>query len=383
MMSTTQTTARRVLPSTTRGRVLLGTGVAAGVGALSAVGFFGLTSTVALTVDGETSTVFTTADTVDELLDREDLAVTSRDLVVPGPDTELTDGSEVAVAFARPIDLTVDGESDKVWTTALSVDGLLGELGVRAGAETSVSRSATIGREGLSLEIRTPKSIDVTVVAQETREIDLITTGLTVQEALVDAGVVLTEGAVTTPAADEAVTDGSAIEVKQVWTENLTQDVVVPFETQTTADDSMYTDQSVVEVAGVDGAATETVTVTYLGSDESGREVLSREVTTEPVTKVVRTGTKQRPAAPAVSGGSVWDALARCESGGNWAINTGNGFYGGLQFTSGTWLAYGGGAYAPRADLATREQQIAIATKVRDARGGYGDWPACSAKLGL
>ena len=382
-MSTTQTTARRVLPSTTRGRILLGTGVLAGASALSAAGFFGLTSTVALTVDGETSTVFTTADTVDELLDRKDLAVTSRDLVVPGPDTELTDGSEVAVAFARPVDLTVDGESDEVWTTALSVDDLLDKLGIRAGAETSVSRSATIGREGLSLEIRTPKNVDVAVVGQESREIDLVTTGLTVQEALVDAGVVLTEGAVTTPGADEPVTDGSAIEVKQVWTETVTQDVAVPFETETKADDTMYSDQSVVEVAGVNGAATETVTVTYLGSEESGREVVSREVTTEPVTKVVRTGTKQRPAAPAVSGGSVWDALAQCESGGNWAINTGNGYYGGLQFSAGTWLAYGGGAYAPTANLATREQQIAIATKVRDARGGYGDWPSCSARLGL
>jgi hypothetical protein len=84
-----------------------------------------------------------------------------------------------------------------------------------------------------------------------------------------------------------------------------------------------------------------------------------------------------------VSGGGAWDALASCESGGNWSINTGNGYYGGLQFSSGTWLAYGGGQYAPRADLATREQQIAIATKVRDARGGYGDWPGCASRLGL
>ena len=77
------------------------------------------------------------------------------------------------------------------------------------------------------------------------------------------------------------------------------------------------------------------------------------------------------------------DALAQCESGGNWSINTGNGYTGGLQFSSGTWLAYGGGQYASTAGQASREQQIAIATKVRDARGGYGDWPACAAKLGL
>jgi hypothetical protein len=80
--------------------------------------------------------------------------------------------------------------------------------------------------------------------------------------------------------------------------------------------------------------------------------------------------------------GKTWDALARCESGGNWHINTGNGYYGGLQFSSGTWLAYGGGRYASRADLATREEQIAIAEKVLKG-SGWGAWPACSARLGL
>jgi hypothetical protein len=80
--------------------------------------------------------------------------------------------------------------------------------------------------------------------------------------------------------------------------------------------------------------------------------------------------------------GSTWDALAQCESSGNWAINTGNGYYGGVQFDASTWRAYGGGAYAPRADLATRSEQIAIAEKTLAAQG-WGAWPACSAKLGL
>lgn len=82
------------------------------------------------------------------------------------------------------------------------------------------------------------------------------------------------------------------------------------------------------------------------------------------------------------SDGSVWDRLASCESGNNWSINTGNGFYGGLQFDYSTWLSNGGGAYAPRADLATREQQIDIAERVRAGRG-FSPWPACANKLGL
>ncbi|MET9096804.1 transglycosylase family protein [Streptomyces cyaneofuscatus] len=80
--------------------------------------------------------------------------------------------------------------------------------------------------------------------------------------------------------------------------------------------------------------------------------------------------------------GEVWEKVAACESSGNWAINTGNGYYGGLQFSGPTWAAFGGTQYAPRADLATRDQQIDIAERVLDGQGP-GAWPACSVKAGL
>ncbi|MFR9799176.1 transglycosylase family protein [Streptomyces sp. MS06] len=92
-------------------------------------------------------------------------------------------------------------------------------------------------------------------------------------------------------------------------------------------------------------------------------------------------------AAPLIASGtasaataSEWDAVAQCESGGNWSINTGNGFYGGLQFTASTWAAYGGTQYAARADLASKSQQIAIAEKVL-AGQGKGAWPVCGTGL--
>ncbi|MET8948502.1 transglycosylase family protein [Streptomyces sp. NPDC004542] len=94
-------------------------------------------------------------------------------------------------------------------------------------------------------------------------------------------------------------------------------------------------------------------------------------------------------AIPLVAAGSAdaadaatWNKVAACESSGNWTINTGNGYYGGLQFTQSTWEAYGGTAYAARADLATRDQQIAVAEKVLDGQGP-GAWPACSVHAGL
>ena len=76
-----------------------------------------------------------------------------------------------------------------------------------------------------------------------------------------------------------------------------------------------------------------------------------------------------------------WDAVAHCESGGNWAINTGNGYYGGLQFSASTWAAYGGHAYASQANLASRDAQIAVAERVLAAQGPNA-WPVCS-KRGL
>jgi len=95
-------------------------------------------------------------------------------------------------------------------------------------------------------------------------------------------------------------------------------------------------------------------------------------------------------AAPMVGGAgtasaaddSTWDALAQCESSGDWHINTGNGYYGGLQFYQPTWEGYGGLQYASRADLASRSEQIAIAEKVLVGQG-WGAWPACTAQLGF
>ncbi len=96
-------------------------------------------------------------------------------------------------------------------------------------------------------------------------------------------------------------------------------------------------------------------------------------------------GTKARPAATPrdagntsgaginLSNAAMWDRIAQCESGGNWSINTGNGYYGGLQFDSGSWLANGGDDFAPRADLASRAEQITVANRYY-AKAGLGPW---------
>ena len=87
-------------------------------------------------------------------------------------------------------------------------------------------------------------------------------------------------------------------------------------------------------------------------------------------------------AQPASASGTVWDRVAACESGGNWSINTGNGYYGGLQFSYSTWAAFGGQRYATTANRATKAQQITIAQNVLKVQGP-GAWPVCSVRAGL
>lgn len=113
--------------------------------------------------------------------------------------------------------------------------------------------------------------------------------------------------------------------------------------------------------------------------------ILGNEYTLKNSTqRVVENGVSPQPKPVPVSHqeAGVWDAIAQCESGGNWSINTGNGYHGGLQFHPQTWNAHGGNQYASRADLATREQQIEIAKRVQ-ASQGWGAWPACTSRLGL
>ena len=339
----------------------------------SLVGYSVLSSTVQLTVDGESREVTAVGDTVEEVLAAEGIDIGEHDLVAPGLDERVTDGSHVTVRFGRPVELVVDGEPTTHWVTATDVDTALDQIGASFGrAELSVSRSATISREGLALEVVTPKNLRLTIAGAKpvTRQL----TALTVSDALSEAGVKVGRHDQTRPALDAELEDGDRIvftdirrERKQVKAET------VDFKTIERGDDSMYEGETSVERSGREGTRNVTYLLVYKNGKLADRRVLKQKVLEKPVAAIVRVGTQQIDTG-------VWDALAECESGGNWSINTGNGYYGGLQFNLGTWQAYGGTGLPSNA---SRETQIAIATKLRDASGGYGAWPACAAKLGL
>lgn len=245
-------------------------------------------------------------------------------------------------------------------------------------------------------QIALPQVVEITV-ADETKEV--LTTGGTVQDVLNKAGVELGEDDKVSPKLDQNINDDTAITVTIVEKTEVTEEEAVKFETTTKNDDSLEKGKTKTDTEGVNGTANVTYEIVTENGEEVEKTEISREVTKEPTNEVVLRGTKEPEpeassdssessggntgaSAPAVPSGSVWDRLAQCESGGNWSINTGNGYYGGVQFSGPTWNAMGGQKYAPTADKATREQQIEIASKLQ-AQSGWGQWPACSASLGL
>ncbi len=172
----------------------------------------------------------------------------------------------------------------------------------------------------------------------------------------------------------------------------VTQTRTLGYGTSYRYDSSMTKGTSKVKRQGVSGTQKLTLKQTLVGNKVVRYSVIKRVTTKAPVSKIVVVGTKEKvtkpsppPSSPSPSTGgldlrraAMWDRIAACESGGNWHINTGNGYYGGLQFDSGTWVANGGTRFAARADLASRAQQITIANHLYDQRG-LGPWGCAGA----
>ena len=349
------------------------------VAALGTVGFAYLDKAVNLSVDGKTSSVHLFgSNNVSDVLANQDISVGPHDVIAPPLSTPVSDGQKVVVRFGRLLTVSVDGQTKKYWTTSTTVAGALSELGIRAdSAKLSVSRSQPLGRAGLVMSVTTPKDVTVAV---DGRAISAKSTGATVADVLGELKVTLGAKDRVAPALRTPVLkSGLKIAVGRITQKTVTATQVVDFGTQRKNDATMYTGDSKTLKAGVPGAKLVTYLATMLNGTLESRTVTSSHVTVAPVTRILAVGTKARPVATGSAPNSaMWDRIAECESGGNWSINTGNGYYGGLQFDSGTWLGNGGGQYASRADLATRLEQIAVANTVYASRG-LQPWGCASA----
>jgi uncharacterized protein YabE (DUF348 family) len=331
-----------------------------------------------LVVDGKSKPLSTDAGDVSGALAAAGYRLAAHDLVAPAPHSVLKDGETIVLKRGRLLHLDVDGHRKDVWTTAPTVAQALGALGYSQADYVSVSRSQRLPLDATSLVVRSPKQ--VTVVHDHKKQ-QVTTTDVTVADVLHSLNLDLGKRDRVRPTMSTTIGDGTKIVVQRVDIRHQARTRTLGYSTVRHSDQSMFQGQTKVTTPGREGAERIVYQLVFVDGKQVGRTVMSRHVVRQPRTQVEAFGTKHRP-QPQVSNNSGldWDAVAACESGGNWHINTGNGFYGGLQFDYGTWLSNGGGAYAPRADLASREQQIAIATKVYNARGS-SPWPVCGQNL--
>ncbi|WP_047239856.1 resuscitation-promoting factor [Corynebacterium epidermidicanis] len=347
------------------------------VGGVTAVG---LKKDVVLDVNGETITLTTLSGDVKGALEQAGVSIQAQDFVAPAPSSTLNNGETIKVRSAKQVAVVIDGEEKQVTSTALTVDELMEEFGgVTAADKMNMQLGEKLPLQGAVVDVVKPKIVKVdnagtvayTEIAAET-----------VGDVLAKRGIAYDSDDIVTPAPDTRLAPNANIAVTRVEVaeEKKAEEFQLP--ATVVEDPTSFVGEEKQEKPAVAGKKEVTREVRKENGQVVSEKVVGEKEVSPAVPAVIKKGTKPKPTAPAVANGSVWDTLAQCEAGGNWAINTGNGFSGGLQFTPSTWLAYGGGQYAPQAHLATREQQIAVAEKVQ-AGQGWGAWPACTAKLGI
>ena len=346
---------------------------------------------VTLDVNGDIIQASTMSGDVEGALKSAGVEIDNRAMVTPALDEAISDNSKITVRSARTVALTIDGKQEKIDTTALTVGSLLDQIGRSdAASELSQARNQEIPLDGMELEIVTPKKFTLNDGGKDGR---MSLPARTVGEIFEMRGTPLGKDDKVTPAANTPLKEGMHVEVTRIANREETKVEEIPAPERVKEDPNMPEGEEKVVEKGAPGKARVVATVRTVNGEEVSREEKSSKEIAAPKERVIIRGTKKADkaddkgsntgaAAPAVANGSVWDQLAQCEAGGDWSINTGNGFSGGLQFTPSTWAAFGGTEYAPAAHMATREQQIAVAERVQ-AGQGWGAWPACTSKMGL
>lgn len=333
-----------------------------------------------LEVDGAPIELVTFKSDVRSALEEAGYSVDEHDMV-SAPGGQLGDGDTVTLQRARPVTLEVDGRSEQVWTTATTVADLIAGRGdVPPRSYVTPRIDADVPLDGATVSVVTPREV---LLSDHGGPLTPFSSpGATVGEYLDRLGVELGPQDVVEPARETPIDEDTAVTVTRISTadETITESYDAP--EQTMDNPEAFEGERTVTEPGAPGEREVTYSVTRVNGIETERARGAEKILTEARPASVSVGTKPKPAVPEVSNGGVWDSIAQCESTGNWSINNGNGFSGGLQFTPSTWAAFGGTQYASGAHMASREQQIAVAEKVQAAQG-WGAWPACTSKLGL
>jgi uncharacterized protein YabE (DUF348 family) len=333
--------------------------------------------TVTLSVDGSPMTVSTMKSRVIDVVRESGYAVGEHDHLYPPATQPVHQSDTIVLRRGRPLQMSIDGQQSKqVWTTATTVDQALKQLSMTDAAPAAASRATRLPLDGMALPLVTPKNVNINDGGVPSiKRLAAPSVGL----LLAAAGAPLEQDDKVVPPPSTPVTDGMQIEVTRIRTQTITARMALPASMWRIEDPTMNISRRIDEDPGAPGTQDVTFAVSTVNGVVADRRLVAHQIVTPSRPSVVRIGAREGTEVPPITDGLIWDALASCESTGNWAINTGNGFYGGVQFTQSTWEESGGLRYAPRADLATREEQIAIAVVIRE-RQGWGAWPVCGAR---
>lgn len=324
-------------------------------------------------------TVATMKSRVIDVVTENGFTLGERDDLYPAADTPVGQADTIVLRRSRPLEISTDGGgTEQVWTTAATVDEALAQLRMTDKAPVAASRGSRVPLAGMALPVVSAKTVHL----DDGGAIRTVRLAAPNVAALLEAaGVPLQQNDTVVPAPSAPVVEGMHIAVTRVRIAKVTERLPLEPGHRRIEDETLNMSRQIVEEPGAAGVQDVTFSVATVNGVETGRLPVANVVVTPAREGVLRVGAKPGTEVPPVLNGATWDALARCEAGGNWAINTGNGYFGGVQFDQNTWERNGGLRYARRADLATREEQIAIAEITR-ARQGWGAWPTCSGRIG-
>ena len=331
-----------------------------------------------VTVDGQVREVSTMSRSVKSILGSAGIAAGAADKVTPALGDSVKPGEQITVQHARDIAVNVNGKVRTVKSTDLTMGAALTAAGLGDAKNfVSLPLDAQVPLDGAAVSVVTPVAA---TVLDAGGKVAATAAGRTVGEYLAKMGVPLIQQDTVKPSANSPVTPGMTIAVNRNRTATVTVTEPYTAPPKKVDDPKLINGKTEIKDPGKQGKQEVQYREHVVDGKVVSREKVGSKVLDAGIAGVTAVGTA--PGAPFVPAGSVWDRLVQCEATGNWAINTGNGFYGGVQFDYGTWLRHGGGKYAPTADKATREAQIDIARKTLKAQG-WGAWPSCSSKLGL
>jgi len=330
---------------------------------------------VSLSVDGQVQPAAGFAVTVADVLANHGITLGARDLVYPSPSDSVADGQTITVQYSKQVRLTIDGTPVIFYTTATDLDAALAGLRNQelAGSKLSTSRSTVLPREGLAVTVVTPKVVRLKVAGKKQ---EVTTTAATVADLLRERGIAVDSDDRLKPAAATEISEALAVVVDRVKVTTRKKTVTLDFDTTTKKDSSLWAGESRLVRSGSPGKARRTYEITTVNGKQTRKKVVSETIITKPVDAVRAIGTRTAPSSGKginLARAAMWDRIAQCESGGRWNINTGNGYYGGLQFARASWDANGGRDFAAYPHQASRAEQITVANRYY-ARAGLQPW---------